>query len=89
MERLPLASRHLEGMGNMILVGFGIWNKEWGVAQIRKKEKLGTGSESCRLETVSKYIERQEEHHRKQSFIDELKELLGKHGIQYDPKYLL
>ncbi len=40
-------------------------------------------------ETVSKYIERQEEHHRKQTFVEELKQLLDKHGVQYDPKYLL
>jgi putative transposase len=41
------------------------------------------------VETVTKYIERQEEHHRKQTFIEELKELLEKHGVQYDPNYLL
>jgi len=41
------------------------------------------------VETVRKYIDRQEEHHRKQSFVKELKQLLEKHGIQYDPKYLL
>ena len=42
----------------------------------------GTGS-------VRRYIENQEEHHRKQSFIDELKELLEKVGISYDEKFLL
>ncbi|HEX4343432.1 MAG TPA: transposase [Verrucomicrobiae bacterium] len=41
------------------------------------------------METVSGYIERQEEHHRKISFVEELKQLLEKHGISYDPKYLL
>ncbi len=41
------------------------------------------------METVSHYIERQEEHHRKISFADELKQLLEKHGVKYDPKYLL
>ena len=40
------------------------------------------------LEKVSLYIERQEEHHRKRTFLEELKELLEKHGIDYDPKYL-
>lgn len=33
------------------------------------------------METVSHYIERQEEHHRKMTFADELKQLLEKHGI--------
>ncbi len=40
-------------------------------------------------DTVSRYIERQEEHHRKKTFAEELKELLEKHGVEYDPKYLL
>jgi hypothetical protein len=41
------------------------------------------------IETVSGYIERQQEHHRKTSFAEELKQLLEKHKIKYDPKYLL
>jgi putative transposase len=44
---------------------------------------------ASRMEAVSRYIERQEEHHRKRSFVEELKELLEKHGVQYDPKYLV
>jgi REP element-mobilizing transposase RayT len=40
-------------------------------------------------EAVGRYIGRQEEHHRKQSFGDELKELLEKHRVKYDPKYLV
>jgi len=38
---------------------------------------------------VRKYIAHQEAHHRKGSFIDELRELLGKAGIEYEEKYLL
>lgn len=41
------------------------------------------------MDAVSHYIERQEEHHRKMSFMDELKQLLEKHGVKYDPKYLV
>jgi REP element-mobilizing transposase RayT len=40
-------------------------------------------------ESVRKYIADQEAHHRKNSFVDELRELLGKAGIEYDEKYLL
>jgi putative transposase len=40
------------------------------------------------MAVVSQYIERQEEHYRKQDFLQELKALLEKHGVQYDPKYL-
>ena len=38
---------------------------------------------------VRRYISSQETHHAKHSFIDELKELLGRAGIEYEEKYLL
>jgi putative transposase len=41
------------------------------------------------MEAVRQYIATQEEHHRRQTFQQELRELLEKHGGQYDPKYLL
>jgi REP element-mobilizing transposase RayT len=34
------------------------------------------------------YIHRQKEHHRKRSFRDEFIDLLEKHGIEYDHRYL-
>jgi REP element-mobilizing transposase RayT len=37
---------------------------------------------------LRRYIAGQEEHHRKVPFMEELKRLLEKNGIQYDPKYL-
>ena len=37
---------------------------------------------------VKKYIARQEEHHKKQSFQEEFVELLRRHGISIDEKYL-
>lgn len=39
--------------------------------------------------SVKKYIANQEAHHAKYSFVDELKEMLEKAGIEYDEKYLL
>ena len=41
------------------------------------------------MEAVRRYIAAQEEHHRQRTFEQELRELLEKHGVQYDPKYLL
>jgi len=38
---------------------------------------------------VRHYIANQEAHHAKSSYVDELKELLGKAGIPYEEKYLL
>jgi len=40
-------------------------------------------------DSLRNYIARQEEHHRKYSFVDELREFLEKAGIEYDEKYLL
>jgi REP element-mobilizing transposase RayT len=38
---------------------------------------------------VSQYIAGQETHHGITPFVDELKRLLAKNGVTYDPKYLL
>ncbi len=40
------------------------------------------------LEQMNQYIARQEEHHRKMSFQDELRALLRKHEIEWDEKYV-
>ena len=39
-------------------------------------------------EGVIEYIRNQNEHHRGQDFQKELLELLGRHGVQYDPRYV-
>jgi REP element-mobilizing transposase RayT len=44
----------------------------------------GSVSASMVKPTIA-YIAKQEVHHRKQSFQDELRELLEKHGVQFDP----
>ncbi len=40
------------------------------------------------LEQVRKYIERQEQHHRKVSFQDELRALFRKHKMEWDERYV-
>lgn len=37
---------------------------------------------------VKKYIDSQEEHHRRSSFEDEFIAMLTRHGIEYDPRYV-
>ena len=39
--------------------------------------------------SVRNYIANQEAHHAKYTFVDELKDLLARAGIEYDEKYLL
>jgi putative transposase len=40
------------------------------------------------LDKVRRYIGAQEKHHEKLTFIEELRLLLEKHGVEFDPKYL-
>lgn len=40
------------------------------------------------LSAVKAYIDRQAEHHRTLSFQDELREILRRHGIEFDERYL-
>jgi putative transposase len=40
------------------------------------------------IDAVVKYIEGQEEHHRRKTFQEELLELLKEHGVEYDPRYI-
>lgn len=37
---------------------------------------------------VAKYIEEQDSHHRQRTFQEEFVELLLKHGIDYDPRFV-
>jgi putative transposase len=58
-------------------VGFA-WQEGYGAFTV---------SESM-LATVHRYIERQDEHHRMVSFLEELKILLKAHGLPFDERYL-
>jgi putative transposase len=40
------------------------------------------------LDEVRRYIENQDEHHRRVSFEEEFRQFLDRHGIAYDPRYL-
>src|ERR1043165_6304782 len=43
---------------------------------------------TSRIEKTIAYLQRQKEHHRKRCFQDEFIDLLNKHGIEYDPRYI-
>jgi putative transposase len=40
-------------------------------------------------DNLIKYVQNQEVHHKKETFVDELKELLKQHNVEYDEKYLV
>lgn len=65
------------------------WMREHDRAFAWQRGYGGFGvSESNRV-AVERYIARQEEHHRKISFEQEFEELLKRHNIQYDPRWML
>ena len=43
---------------------------------------------ASQIPTVTKYIQNQEQHHRRKTFQDEFLDLLNRHEIEYDEKYL-
>jgi putative transposase len=66
------------------------WLNEHSGARFAWQEGYGAFSVSAsQISVVKRYIERQEQHHAKQSFEDEFLELLKKYGVEYDPRYVL
>src|SRR5579871_266898 len=64
------------------------WMNEHGL-QFGWQEGYGAFSVSAsNLGKVRKYIANQAEHHRKMTFETEFVDLLRKHGIEFDPKYV-
>lgn len=41
------------------------------------------------IEAAKEYLRTQEEHHRKTDFVEELKRLLARNGVEYKPVYLV
>jgi REP element-mobilizing transposase RayT len=54
------------------------WQSGYGVFSVSQSN----------VEAVANYIDRQEEHHRKESFQDEFRRFLEKHGLSGDERYL-
>jgi putative transposase len=44
--------------------------------------------EAGSVDRVVEYIRKQEEHHRKVSFQDELRQIMSEHGVQWDERYM-
>ena len=66
-----------------------VWAAQNGTREFCWQEGYAVFSVSVSMvETVRGYIARQEEHHRKNGFLDELRTMLEKHAVNYDPRYL-
>ena len=64
---------------NNLFKNFSSWQEGYGAFTYTIKEK----------DRLIEYVKNQEEHHKNISFIDEYKELLKEHAIDFDEKYLL
>jgi putative transposase len=65
------------------------WIGEQGI-EFAWQEGYGAFSvSSSNVDQVAGYIRNQEAHHRKFSFEEEFRALLKKHGVEYDPKYVV
>jgi len=62
-----------------IFPDFNGWQDGYGAYTVSYRDK----------DQLINYIKNQEEHHKKEDFLDEYKRLLEKHGIKFDTKYLL
>jgi putative transposase len=67
-----------------------VWAAENHEPDFRWQEGYSIFSASwTHLPVLRRYIANQEAHHRKTPFADELRRLLERNGVGYDPKYLL
>ncbi len=57
--------------------GFG-WQRGYAAFSVGESQRAA----------VARYIERQEEHHRRRTFQEELRLFLARHGVEYDERYL-
>jgi putative transposase len=75
----------------LIKGGSSKWIHETVSNQKKFAWQEGYGAFSVSASQVPKtiaYINNQKEHHRKKSFHEEFLELLNKHGIEFDPRYV-
>jgi putative transposase len=76
---------------NAIKVQSNKWINEKKIPTRRFKWQVGYGAFTCshsQLKHLIRYIEQQEEHHRKRNFEEEYKRLLQEHEIDYEAQFL-
>jgi putative transposase len=67
------------------------WIKSKGFVKSAFKWQEGFGAFSysiSQIDSVVKYIHKQQFHHRKKTFIEEYRDILMKFGIEYDERYI-
>jgi putative transposase len=87
---LPATIAMADAMREIKSISSGWIHGEWrGLAKFHWQSKYAAFSVSrSNVPAVARYIDNQEKHHGRHSFEEELIELLDRHGISYDPRYL-
>jgi len=65
------------------------WMGEQGIEFAWQEGYGAFAVSSSNLDQVAGYIRNQEAHHRKFNFEEEFRALLKKHGVEFDPKYVV
>ena len=63
---------------NNLATGHFSWQEGYGAFSYSKRD----------VQNVINYIQKQEEHHRKETFLDEYHKLLEEHEVEYDQRYI-
>ena len=70
--------------------GTSVWAKENHEPEFAWQEGYAAFTVSyTHLDAVKEYIRTQEEHHRQTDFVEELKRLLERNGVEYKPEFLV
>jgi REP element-mobilizing transposase RayT len=89
---IKIRSTHcLSDLVRMIKANSSKWINESNLSKCKFAWQNGYGGFSVsasQIEKVRNYIENQAEHHRTKTFKEELIEILEKHGVDFEPKYL-
>lgn len=85
------ASQSISELGQLIKTNSSKWINEQKLTDIRFEWQKGFAAFSCsqsHADRLIKYIDNQEEHHRKKTYIEECKELLESYKVDYDERYV-
>ena len=71
---------------SVIKANSSTWMREHGARFAWQKGYGAFSVSSSKVSAVIRYIDTQEQHHRRRSYEQEFKALLDKHRVEYDPK---
>ncbi|MBA3602490.1 MAG: IS200/IS605 family transposase [Parachlamydiaceae bacterium] len=83
---------HYSGLIRDVKAGSSRWVHKMIPASREFEWQEGYGSfgvQFANIESVKRYIQNQEEHHRNRTFEEEYVDFLNMHNISYDPRYIL